>query len=347
MVPYSRQSINQDDIEAVVAALKSDYLTGGQRIEHFERKFAEKVGARYAVAVSSGTAALHASMFAVGIEPGDEVIVPAMTFMATANAVVYQGGTPVFADVDADTLLIDVKDVERKLTNKTKAIMSVDYAGQHTDIPAFGKIRVSDSCHSLIHHGAMSCHSFHPVKNMTTGEGGMVVFNQARIGVKARRFRNHGRIRHEQVDLGYNYRLTDIQAALGISQLDRLDQFMARRREIAKIYDGAFVGTDIRPLGKVSNHSYHLYVIKVPNRDEFRQKLAARGIGTQVHYRPVNLEPYYNQPGTCPVAEKEWQNIVSIPMYPDLTDSQVEYIIKTAKESVYGNTTNYITSSVS
>jgi perosamine synthetase len=339
MIPYSHQSINEADIAAVTEVLRSDYLTTGPKIQEFEEKFADKVGAKYAVAVSSGTAALHAAMFAIGIKPGDEVIVPAITFIATANAVVYQGGTPVFADVNPDTLLIDWQDVDHKSNEKTKTIIPVDYAGQISEIDCLWNIAheqiIVDACHSLIHEAdVLTCHSFHPVKNMTTGEGGMVTTDSQMVANIVKAFRDHGRANGEMVNLGYNYRMTDIQAALGISQLDRLDQFVSRRQEIAKIYDEAFKGTKIRPLEKVSGHTYHLYVVKVPNRDLFREKLAEKGIGTQVHYRPVNLEDYYNQPGVCPVAEKVWKEIVSLPCYPDLTDTQVEQVIEAAKGAV-------------
>ena len=334
MIPYAKQSINESDIAAVEKAMRSEFLTTGPLIEEFEQKFAAKVGAKYAVAVSSGTAALHASMFAIGIKPGDEVIVPAITFIATANVVVYQGGTPVFADVDKDTLLIDWKDIDHKVTNKTVAVIPVDYAGQAYDIGVPIGWWVNDSCHSLRHEGHLSCHSFHAIKNMTSGgEGGMVTTDNSAAAILMKQFRNHGRNMYGQmINLGYNYRMTTMQAALGISQLDRLDQFIKRRQEIAKIYDEAFADTKVKPLAKVADHTYHLYVIRVPNRDEFREKLLKKGVGTQVHYEPVYLAPFYQKlgysKGLCQVSEKAAKEVVSIPCYPDMSDNDIQKVIE-------------------
>jgi perosamine synthetase len=268
MIPYGRQSIDENDIQAVVEVLKSDWLTTGPKVQEFEQAIADYVGAKYAVAVSNGTAALHATMYALGIGAGDEVIVPPMTFAASANCVVYQGGTPIFVDVDLDTLLIDSNEVERKITPKTKAIIAVDYGGQPCeydvlrDICArFNIALVADGCHAL---GAKyknqfvgtladaTVFSFHPVKHITTGEGGMITTDNDELARRMRIFRNHGittdhRQRdaqgswfYEMVDLGYNYRITDFQCALGISQLKKLPEWIDRRREIAQKYDKAF-----------------------------------------------------------------------------------------------------------
>ncbi|HOM08487.1 MAG TPA: aminotransferase class I/II-fold pyridoxal phosphate-dependent enzyme, partial [Syntrophales bacterium] len=297
MIPYGRQSIDEEDIQAVVEVLRSDWLTTGPKVEEFERAFARAVGAKHAVAVSSGTAALHAAMYALGIGPGDEVIVPPMTFAATANCVVFQGGTPVFADVEEETLLIDPKEVERRITPRTRAIIAVDYAGQPCDYDELCRIAknnniylVSDACHAL---GAkykgrpvgsladLTVFSFHPVKHITTGEGGMITTDHPELADRMRIFRNHGittdhRQRealgswfYEMVDLGYNYRITDFQCALGLSQLKKLPIWLKRRHEIADEYRKFFSGSiDFEPLivrDKVY-HAYHLYIIRLKSK---------------------------------------------------------------------------------
>ena len=281
-LPYGRHSVDQDDIAAVGAVLCSDWLTTGPKVAEFERTVADFVGARHAVAVSSGTAALHAAMHALGIGPGDEVIVPPLTFAASANCVLYQGGTPVFADVAGDTLLLDPKEVERRITPRTRAILAVDYAGQPCDYDALRALAgqhkiplVADSCHAL---GArykgvpagqladLTVFSFHPVKHITTGEGGMVVGGNAELVERARRFRNHGitndaRQRMEQgswayemVELGFNYRLSDLQCALGCSQMSKLPQWLQRRRELAALYDRSFARRDRKSTRLNSSH---------------------------------------------------------------------------------------------
>jgi len=278
VLPYGKQSIDEDDIQAVVQVLRSDWLTTGPMVSEFEGAFAQYVNAREAVAVTNGTAALHAAMFALGIGPGDEVIVPALTFAATANSVVYQGGTPVFADVEYDTLLVDPKSVEARITPRTKAIIAVDYAGQPCDYDAltaiadrYGFALVADACHALggTYRGRpvgsvadLSTFSLHPVKPITAGEGGVVTTDNRDLADRMRMFRNHGittdhRQREEQgswfyemTDLGYNYRLTDIQCALGMSQLKKLPSWLKRRWEIAAQYDDAFDdSTGVTPLG--------------------------------------------------------------------------------------------------
>ncbi len=268
LIPYGRQSICEDDIEAVVNVLRSDWLTTGPMVETFEKAVAAFVGAKYAVAVSSGTAALHTALYAAGITKGNEVLVPPMTFAATANSVVFQSGTPVFVDVDSDSLLIDPEKVKAKIGAKTKAIIAVDYAGQPCNYDALREIAkknnlllVSDACHAIggkyrnVMVGSLAdltVFSFHPVKHITTGEGGMVVTDNFEYAERMRRFRNHGIVTdyrqrakmatwyYEMADLGYNYRLTDIQCALGVSQLSKLPGWILRRREIARIYDEAF-----------------------------------------------------------------------------------------------------------
>ena len=370
MIPYGRQCIDEADIRAVVDVLRSEWLTTGPKVAEFEEVFAYFVGAKYAVAVNSGTAALHAAMFALGIGPGDEVIVPAMTFAATANCVVFQGGTPVFADVDPDTLLIDPSSVENRISPKTRAVIAVDYAGQPCDYDTLAAIArkhkfalVADACHSLGGRykdrpvgslALLSAFSFHPVKHITTGEGGMITTNNPNLADKMRLFRNHGittdhRQRdaqgswfYEMVDLGYNYRITDFQCALGMSQLKKLSKWIERRREIAHRYDEAFQNVPrVKPLfvqGE-SFHAYHLYVVRLDldgtglNRSTIFRKLRDDGIAVNVHYIPVHLHPYYQKrfhtkPGLCSIAEAAYEQIISLPMYPALSDKEQNYVIK-------------------
>lgn len=376
MIPYGRQTIDEEDIKAVREVLRSDWLTTGPKVAAFEKALARYVGAKYAVAVSSGTAALHCAMYALGIGRGHEVIVPTMTFAASANCVVYQGGTPVFVDVASDTLLIDPKDVETKITPKTKAIIAVDYAGQPCDYDALREIAdcqhvslVADACHSLgaTYRGGpvgsladLSVFSFHPVKHITTGEGGMITTDREEYAKRLRIFRNHGITSdhwqreaqgswfYEMVDLGYNYRITDFQCALGMSQLQKLPRWLERRQEIARQYDEAFAGIkEIRPLAVEAEvrHAYHLYVIRVNkdgpgfDRKTFFQALRSRGIGVNVHYIPVHLHPFYQKrfgtgPGLCPVAESVYEQVLSLPMYPAMTDEDINMVINTVRSSI-------------
>ncbi|MBN2570086.1 MAG: UDP-4-amino-4,6-dideoxy-N-acetyl-beta-L-altrosamine transaminase [Deltaproteobacteria bacterium] len=376
MIPYGRQWIDEDDIQAVVKVLRSDWLTTGPCVESFEKAFAEQVSAKYAVAVNSGTAALHAAMFALGIGPGDEVIVPAMTFAASANCVVFQGGTPVFADVHPETLLIDPAKVEEKITEKTRAIIGVDYAGQPCDWDRLRETAdrhnlrlVGDGCHAL---GAeykgrkvgslagMTIFSFHPVKHITTGEGGMITTDDEKLAQRMHIFRNHGITtdhRHresqgswfyEMVDLGYNYRLTDFQCALGISQLRKLPKFLKHRREIAARYDEAFSDLPaINPLAVRLDvlHAYHLYVVKIDfkridiDRAALFTSLREKGIAINVHYIPVHLHPFYRNrfhtgPGMCPVAEKAYEEIISLPLFPGMSDVDVTTVIGAVRKAM-------------
>lgn len=374
MIPYGRQTIDDDDIRAVVEVLQSDWLTTGPKVDEFEKTFAATVGAKEAVAVSSGTAALHAAMYALGIGPGDEVIVPAMTFAATANCVVFQGATPVFADVDPETLLIDPDQVEAKLTSRTKAVTAVDYTGHPADYDRLKSITrrngialVADACHAL---GAvyksrpvgtladLSVFSFHPVKHITTGEGGIITTDKPELVQRMRIFRNHGitsdhRQRektgswfYEMVDLGYNYRLTDLQCAIGISQLRRLSSWVKRRRKIAKIYDDAFDGfSGLRPLQveKQVEPAYHLYVVRLNleqlqgDRGDIFGALRTAGIGVNVHYIPVHMHPFYRDrfstaPGMCPEAEAAYESLLSLPMFHGMGDADVTTVIETVKD---------------
>lgn len=370
MIPYGRQTIDNDDVQAVVTTLRSDWLTTGPLVETFEQAFADCVGATHAVAVANGTAALHAAVYALGIGPGDEVIVPTMTFAASANCVVFQGGTPIFADVNPQTLLINPSDVEKKITARTKAIIAVDYAGQPCDYDALETVAqkrgiplVADACHALggSYKGKrvgslakLNTFSLHPVKNMTTGEGGVITTNDADLAQRMKLFRNHGittnhRDReangswiYEMVDLGYNYRLTDFQCALGISQLKKLSAWIKRRQAIAHAYDESFARQDvIRPLSVRPDvaHAYHLYVVQIhaketgKDRAHVYQELRSQGIGVNVHYIPVHLHPYYRKhfnttEGMCPVAEAAYKNILSLPIYPGLTDDQQSQVVE-------------------
>jgi perosamine synthetase len=375
-ISYSQQHIDEEDIASVVEVLRSDWLTTGPKISEFEEAVAGYVEARFAVAVSSGTAALHCAMYALDIGPGDEVIVPSITFAATANCVVYVGGKPVFADVEPDTLLIDPDDVERKVTEKTRAIIAVDYAGHPCDYDRLKEIAgrhsiflVSDSCHAL---GAeyqgkkcgtisdLSIFSFHPVKHITTGEGGMITTDNPEYAERMRRFRNHGISAdparrkeqgtwyYEMVDLGFNYRITDFQCALGVSQMAKLPRFLERRQAIAALYEKAFDKMPgIKPLGVSGNirHAHHLYVIRVleeecgRDRGQIFNTLRDAEIGANVHYIPVHLHPYYQErhatkAGMCPVAERAYEEILSLPIHPSMTKTDVDRVVSALEESM-------------
>lgn len=372
-IPYGRQSIDEADIQAVTEVLKSDYLTTGPIIAEFEQAVADYVGSGYAVAVSNGTAALHAACYASGIGPGDEVVTTPLTFAASANCVLYCGGKPVFADVNEKTYNIDPEDIQRKITEKTKAIIAVHLAGQPCDMDAIHAIAkeyhlivIEDGAHALGSEykgkkigsvSDMTTFSFHPVKPVTTGEGGMIVTDNKELYQRLRLFRSHGITRdgelmtqkdgswfYQQLELGYNYRITDIQCALGCSQMKKLEYFIARRQELAKRYNEAFANcSDIvipyQMPGTVSG--WHLYIIQVKNhnRREIFDKLRADGIGVNVHYIPVYMHPYYQEHGFknvhCPVAEEIYSNMISLPLYPGLTDEQQEFVIRKVKESVY------------
>lgn len=368
-LPYGRQFIDEEDIQAIIEVLRSDWLTTGPMIAEFERSFADYVGTAEAVAVSSGTAALHATMSAIGIQPGDEVIVTPMTFAASANCVLYQGGMPIFADVLPDSLLLDPEQVEQKITSKTKAIIAVDYAGHPCDYDALCAIAqahdvvlVDDACHAIggSYQGRavgsladLNTFSLHPVKHFTTGEGGIISTNNTDLARKMRIFRNHGittdhRQRAEQgaffyemTELGYNYRITDFQCALGISQLKKLTKSLQRRQAIAAQYDTAFADVDyVTPLAVHDDveHAYHIYVVQInteqlgmSHSDVFRA-LRAENIGVNVHYIPVYLHPYYQwnlktAPGLCPVAEAAYERIITLPMFPQMTDADVQDVI--------------------
>lgn len=368
-LPYGGQSIDESDIRAVCEVLESDWLTTGPAVDAFEEAFAEAVEAREAVAVSHGTAALHVAMHALGIDDGDEVVVPAMTFAASANCVLFEGGRPVLADVDPETLLLDSGRAESKVTARTRALLAVDYTGHPCNYDALRQVAdrhdlalVADACHALggSYRGVpvgsladLNVFSLHPVKPITSGEGGVVTTDDVEMARRMRRFRNHGMSRTHQeragettwgydvVELGYNYRLTDFQCALARSQLRRLPKFVDRRREITDTYDQALGGIDgVRSLAvrKEVDHAYHLYVVRLDlgrlkvGRGEVFRALRAEGIGVNVHYIPLNLFSHYQrklgvEPGEFPVTEEAYEQILTLPVFPGMDDDDVEDVL--------------------
>lgn len=364
-IQYGRQSIDEDDIRAVVEVLRGNYLTTGPNVTNFEKAVCEYTGAKYAVAIANGTAALHAACFAAEIGEGDEVITTPITFAASANCVLYCGGTPVFADIKKNTYNIDPEDIRRKITEKTKAIIAVHFTGQpcemdeiHAIAKEYKLLVIEDAAHALgadykgTKIGALSdmtTFSFHPVKHITTGEGGMITTNNEKLYERLKLFRSHGITRdecvmikneggwyYEQLDLGYNYRITDIQCALGVSQMKKLDNFVSRRRELIMRYNTAFANVDgiVCPVQEEGcNNSWHLYVVQVQNREEVYDKLKKAGIFANVHYIPVYKHPYYREHGydkiCCPNAEKLYEHMLSLPLYPSLTDAEQDYVIET------------------
>lgn len=370
MIPYGHQSIDKSDIKAVIEVLKSDWLSQGPKISEFENALTKYCGSKYAVIFSSGTAALHAAYFAAGLKSGDEFISTPLTFAATSNAGLYLGAKPVFADVDENGNL-NPKEAEKKITSKTKLISAVDFAGLPAQLDEFKKIArkhnlvfIEDGCHAL---GAsykdkkigsvadMTAFSFHPVKSITTGEGGAALTDNKEYYEKMKVFRHHGIVRdsskfkkqspgdwyHEMQELGFNYRITDIQAALGLSQLKRLDKFIKARKKIANVYNKAlkkFSDKITLPSDdKDFSSSWHIYVIRL--KDEFIKrrpgifkKLREAGIGVQVHYLPVYLHPYYQslgyKKGICPKAELYYESAISLPIFPDLSLKDQNFVIK-------------------
>ena len=369
LLPYGRQSIDEDDIAAVVETLHSDWLTTGPKVSEFEEAFAAWVGSSHAVSFSSGTAALHGAVFAAGLVAGDEAITSPLTFAATANCVLYQGGKPVFVDVRNDTLNINPELVRARITPRTKALLPVDYAGHPADLDELRSIAdrhgltiIEDACHALgaeyrgrrvgsISH--MSVFSFHPVKHLTTGEGGMVTTDNPTFADTLRKFRNHGissearerqshsRWHYEMVLLGFNYRLTDVACALGLRQLSKLQANLTRRRQIAAKYNDVLrdFGAIVVPIVQDGvNPAWHLYPVRLDldslsaSRADIFQALRAENIGVNVHYIPVHLHPYYRdrfayRPGDYPVSESAYERLISLPMFHGMTDRDVDDVV--------------------
>ena len=365
LIPYGHQSIDKKDIEEVIKVLKSDWLTQGPKIEQFEKAITKYCGAKYAVAVSSGTAALHSAYIVSGIKPGDEVITTPLTFAATANMLVQCGAKPIFADIKKDTLNINPEEIEKKITHKTKAIVTVDFAGLPCDYDEVFKIAkkhnllvIEDACHAL---GAeykgkkigsladMTILSFHPVKQITTGEGGMILTNNKIFYNKLKIIRNHGIIKkpengkwyYEIEEPGFNYRITDFQCALGLSQLKKINSFLRRRRKIVSLYKKAFEGIKKiqLPIEKKNIKSaWHIYPVGFleGNRKKIFDYFQDNGIGVQIHYMPLHLHPFYKKrfgykKGDFPIAEDYYDKAVTIPIFPFMTEKEIKYVIKIVK----------------
>jgi len=376
IIPYGKQHIDSSDIAEVVKVLKSDWITQGPKVKEFEEALCKYTGAKYAVCVSSGTAALHLSCLAAGLKKGDEAITTPITFIATSNSILYTGASPVFADIDYDSVNINPEEISKKISKKTKAILPVHFAGLPCDIPEIAKIAkknklsiIEDAAHALgaeykhgnrwykvgcCKHSDMTTFSFHPVKHITTGEGGAITTNNKKIYEKLLMLRSHGTLKNDSIkkkhgpwyyemrELGYNYRITDFQCALGLSQLKKIDKFILRRKEIVKMYNHAFKWNPCFVLlqeKKYVRSSWHLYPIRLEAKSKIGAKrksvfnyLRKRNIDTQVHYIPVYWQPYYQQlgykKGLCPKAEADYEQIISLPIFPNMTDKNVDYVIE-------------------
>ena len=373
IIPYSRQWVDESDIREVIKVLKSDWLTQGPKIKEFEDALCKYTGAKYAVAVSSGTAALHISCLAANIKRGDEVITSPITFVASANSVLYCGGKPVFADIQKDTANIDPEEIKKKISPNTRAIIPVHFAGHPCDLEEVKKIAqkhnlliIEDAAHALgaeykkskigsCKYSDMTIFSFHPVKHITTGEGGAVLTNQEELYQKLLLFRNHGITKkkkkmakfdgpwyYEMHELGFNYRITDLQCALGINQLKKLEKYIERRRELVRIYNEELSKIDkiILPVEKpYARSSWHIYFIKLKDVSKRRlvfKELQKSNIGVQIHYIPIHLQPYYQnnfgyKVGDYPKAEEYYSSTITLPLYPKMTDRDIKYIIKILK----------------
>lgn len=386
MIPYAKQDLDQSDIMAVVRTLQADKITQGPQIEIFERKLAQQCGARYGVSVSSGTAALHLATLALGLGPGDKVLTTPISFLATSNAALYVGASPIFCDVNQETINIEPNEIEKHLDRNVKAIYPVHFGGLPSKMDTIHHIAkkhhlfvVEDACHALgafyskgnsmipigsCVHSDMTIFSFHPVKHVTTGEGGAITTNSKKYYKKLLSLRSHGVFRSSALskrmgpwyysmnELGFNYRLTDIQAALGTSQLSKLTLFVKRRREIAAMYSDAFKGlpyvkTPFEPRGLRS--SYHLYPLRIDfsklkiTRAALMKALLAKGIGTQVHYIPIYTQPYYRRhvvSSPCPAAERYYASALSLPIYPKMKERDVKKVIRSMSAIILANTPN-------
>lgn len=377
-IKFHSYSITEDEKRELMDTLDSGWITTGPKTEKFEERFAEYVKAKYAIGVSSGTAALHLSLLALGIGKGDEVITTPMTFVATVNAILYVGAHPVLADVEPDTLNIDPEQIKRKITNKTKAIIPVHYAGQPCRMNEImrlaerhGLFVIEDAAHAIEAEyngrkigsiGDLTCFSFHPIKNITTGEGGMITTNDKKLFEKIKIYRWHGLdkeanrrycpgqfVPYDMVCLGYKYNMTDIQASLGICQLKKIDSFWKKRKEYTELYDSFFKGQPdiltLPPPFKGNKNAYHLYPIRVKiknlslSRDKVINELHKENIGASVHFRCVHLLTFYKRyfnppPKTFPNAEYASERLISLPLYPKLSEKEVSYVAKTVKHIV-------------
>jgi len=371
-IPYGHQWIDEKDIKEVVKVLKSDWITQGPKVEEFEKKIAEYCGSKYGVAVSSGTAALLAAYAVAGIKPGDEIITTPLTFAATANTIIFCGGKPVFADIKEDTLNIDPKEIEKKITKKTKAIVPVDFAGHPCDYDEILKIAkkyklliIEDAAHALGseykekkigNFADLTILSFHPVKTITTGEGGMILTSNKNFYERLKILRHHGIVKkpekggwyYEIKNLGYNFRLTDFQCALGISQLKKINKFIERRREIVTQYNQAF--KNIREIITPTERNYvksawHIYLIQLrldklkASRKKIFEALQKERIGVQVHYLPLHLQPFYMKKfgykiGDFPIAERYYQRAITLPLFPKMTNKDVNDVIRSVKKII-------------
>ncbi|WP_424244267.1 UDP-4-amino-4 [Elusimicrobium posterum] len=359
---YGRQSIDKADAKAVLDTLHSDFLTCGPKVKEFEDSICAYTGAKYCVAVSSATAGLHLTMLALNLKEGYEAITSPITFIASSNAVLYTGGVPKFADIEPDTANIDADEIVKQITKKTKVLIPVHFAGQSCDMEAISKIAkkhklfvVEDAAHAIgsdykdtkvgsCKYSDMTVFSFHPVKTITTGEGGAITTNNEKLYKKLLALRAHGIYRnspklkgweYEMLELGYNYRLTDLQCALGISQMKKLDKFKKRRREIVSFYNKN-LGFDHLQEKEYSHACFHLYPVLVDNRENVFNAARKAGLNLQVHYIPVHTQPYYKKlgfkKGMFPRAEKYYSRCISLPVYPDLTDNDLKEIVKRLKK---------------